>query len=138
MEATEITVKAMEWLTNAANQIGDFAKEEIPPFINEFLTWRFIDTAIDAAWSVVYIVPILIFFFFYSKKAWAWGIKYGKESDGISLLVPSVATGIAFIGLVVAFPLDEIKTMVKIKAAPKVYLIEEAANIIQTIRKESK
>jgi len=135
MEATEITVKAMEWLTNAANQIGDFAKEEIPPFINEFLTWRFIDTAIDAAWSVVYIVPILIFFFFYSKKAWAWGIKYGKESDGISLLVPSVATGIAFIGLVVAFPLDEIKTMVKIKAAPKVYLIEEAANIIQTIRK---
>jgi hypothetical protein len=28
--------------------------------------------------------------------------------------------------------------MVKIKAAPKVYLIEEAANIIQTIRKESK
>jgi len=138
MEATEITVKAMEWLTNAANQIGDFAKEEIPPFINEFLTWRFIDTAIDAAWSVVYIVPILIFFFFYSKKAWAWGIKYGKESDGISLLVPSVATGIAFIGLVVAFPLDEIKTMVKIKVVPKVYLIEEAANIIQTIRKESK
>jgi len=128
----------MEWLTNAANQIGDFAKEEIPPFINEFLTWRFIDTAIDAAWSVVYIVPILIFFFFYSKKAWAWGIKYGKESDGISLLVPSVATGIAFIGLVVAFPLDEIKTMVKIKVVPKVYLIEEAANIIQTIRKESK
>jgi len=27
---------------------------------------------------------------------------------------------------------------VKIKTAPKVYLIEEAANIIQTIRKESK
>jgi hypothetical protein len=138
MEANEITVKVMEWLSATANQVGNFAKEEIPPFIHEFLAWKFFETTIDAAWSLVYIIPILIFFFFYSKKAWVWGVKYGKESDGISLLLPSVATVIAFIGLVVAFPLDEIKTMVKIKTAPKVYLIEEAANIIQTIRKESK
>jgi hypothetical protein len=138
MEANEITVNVMEWLSATANQVGNFAKEEIPPFIHEFLAWKFFETTIDAAWSLVYIIPILIFFFFYSKKAWAWGVKYGKQSDGCSLLLPSVATVIAFIGLVVAFPLDEIKTMVKIKTAPKVYLIEEAANIIQTIRKESK
>ena len=138
MEATEITVKAMEWLTNAANQIGDFAKEEIPPFINEFLTWRFIDMAIDAAWSVVYIVPALIFFIFYCKKTWAWSEKHMKESDGASIFIAIIPTVAAFINIIVAFPLDEIKTMVKIKAAPKVYLIEEAANIIQTIRKESK
>jgi hypothetical protein len=138
MEANEITVKVMEWLGAAANQVGNFAKEEIPPFIHEFLAWKFLETSIDAAWSLVYIVPILIFFFFYSKKAWAWGVKYGEESDGISLLLPIVSMVLAFIGLVVAFPLDEIKTMVKIKTAPKVYLIEEAANIIQTIRKEGK
>jgi len=138
MEANEITVKVMEWLGAAANQVGNFAKEEIPPFIHEFLAWKFLETSIDAAWSLVYIIPILIFFFFYSKKAWAWGVKYGEESDGISLLLPIVSMVLAFIGLVAAFPLDEIKTMVKIKAAPKVYLIEEAANIIQTIRKEGK
>ncbi len=138
MEANEITVKVMEWLSATANQVGNFAKEEIPPFIHEFLAWKFFETTIDAAWSLVYIVPILIFFFFYSKKTWAWGVKYGEYSGGMSLLLPIVSMGIAFIGLVVAFPLDEIKTMVKIKTAPKVYLIEEAANIIQTIRKEGK
>lgn len=138
METKEITVKAMEWLTDAANQIGDFAKEEIPPFINEFLTWRFIDTAIDAAWSMVYILPALIFFIFYFKKLWAWATKHTDETDGASTFAAFFATVLACISILIAFPLDEIKTMVKIKAAPKVYLIEEAANIIQTIRKESK
>lgn len=138
MEANEITVKAMEWLTNAANQIGDLAKEEIPPFINEFLTWRFIDMAVDAAWSTVYILPALIFFIFYCKKTWAWAKKYMKESAGASIFIAIIPTFAAFIAIIIKFPLDEIKTMVKIKAAPKVYLIEEAANIIQTIRKESK
>ena len=138
METQEITLKVMEWLSAAANRVGDFAKEEIPPFIHEFLSWKFFEASIDAAWSLAYIIPILIFFFFYSKKAWAWGIKYGEESDGVALLLPVVATGIASIGLLVAFPLDEIKTMVKIKTAPKVYLIEEAANIIQNLQKGTK
>jgi phage-related holin len=87
---------------------------------------------------MVYIVPALIFFIFYCKKTWVWAKEHMEETDGASTFIAIIPTVAAFIAIIVAFPLDEIKTMVKIKAAPKVYLIEEAANIIQTIRKESK
>jgi hypothetical protein len=136
METQEITLKVMEWLNSTTNRIGDFAKEEIPPFIHEFLSWKFFEAAIDASWTLVYIAPLLIFLIFYSKRVWAWGVKYMDESGGISCAFSIIPILSASVISLAAFPLDEIKTMVKIKAAPKVYLIEEAANIIQNLREK--
>ena len=58
-------------------------------------------------------------------------LKYLDPSDGI-VLVPYIALNVISILLAVCnFPDEQIKDMIQISIAPKVYLIERAAEIIQ-------
>ena len=123
--------KVIEWIEQAASKISDFAVEHIPPFIHEYLTWKFWEAAV---YTCCYFVPIILMWVFYSvsiKKIWNWSKEQSPKSDGMSRLVPLALT----VGLLVItlgmFPIQPIMDMIQISLAPKVYILEQASQLVK-------
>jgi len=132
MKTEELSQQVFDYFTETVAKIGDFAAKEVPPFITEYLNWQFFNAAINVA---LWIVPFLLFigFLCFNLKKGNWA---QKELNGeavypvISLLV-SIGVSIGFLLSFFAKTVDDIKDMVQIKIAPKVYLIEKAAEIVK-------
>ena len=127
---TDLQTKVWEWIESSAQAIGDFAVKEIPPFIHEYLQWKFYEAAFDASFQMIFVLIGFVTLCLFGKTM-AWAKKYAKPSDGFSYVVPMVLTAIAAILVFAPFPRDQIKDMLQIKVAPKVYLVEKAAEIIK-------
>lgn len=126
----EITIKVMQWLESAAQQVGEFASKEIPPFVHEFLQWKFY----EAAYGVVIhlaIVAMAITLLCFTRKIMSWAERHSKASDGTSYLVPVASCCVVIVVFFTNSPVKEIKDMIQIKIAPKVYLVEKAAEILK-------
>lgn len=127
---TDLQTKVWQWIESSAQAIGDFAVKEIPPFIHEYLQWKFYDAAFDAACRMIFVIIGLVMTCYF-KKVMVWANKHADEEGGLSYLAVVVfgfVTGVFVLG---AFPNEQLKDMVQIKVAPKVYLIEKAAEIIK-------
>jgi hypothetical protein len=122
--------KVIQWIESTASKIGDFATEQIPPFITEYLTWKFWEAAFSASLYLI-LVAVAGVYLAYWKKIWAWNVKHFNNSDGISLLPVVLSAVILTLMLIFRFPYDEIKDMIQINIAPKVYLLEKASEIIK-------
>jgi hypothetical protein len=122
--------KVIQWIESTASKIGDFATEQIPPFITEYLTWKFWEAAFSASLYLI-LVAVAGVYLAYWKKIWAWNVKYFDRSDGVSLLPVCLSAALLTLMLVFNFPYDEIKDMIQINIAPKVYLLEKASEIIK-------
>ena len=120
----------MVWIEEAAKQVGDFAVQEIPPFIEEYLQWKFWEAAVETAVSMVALVPFIIALI-YCKRFWNWMMKHMVDSNGAAMIPYAAVNIICIILAVCNFPYEQIKDMIQISIAPKVYLIERAAEIIQ-------
>lgn len=130
METNKLQEKVVVWIEESAKQIGDFAVQEIPPFIEEYLQWKFWEASVETSIGMVALVPFIIALI-YCKRFWNWMLKYLDHSDGI-ILLPYIGINIICVLLAVSkFPDEQIKDMIQISIAPKVYLIERAAEIIQ-------
>ena len=132
METNELQTKLIMWLENAAQAIGDFATKEIPPFIHEYLQWKFFEACY---YTIIPIVCLLI-----SLYILRYGIKLlssEKDYGGfeiVPVIIGSLFTLCAFIATIVNC-IPNLKTAVQIKIAPKVYLIEQASEIIKGTNK---
>lgn len=122
--------KVIQWIESTASKIGDFATEQIPPFITEYLTWKFWEAAFSASLYLI-LVAVAGVYLAYWKKIWAWNVKYFHSSDGVSLLPVALSATLLTLMLFFNFPYDEIKDMIQINIAPKVYLLEKASEIIK-------
>ena len=122
--------KVIQWIESTAAKIGDFATEQIPPFITEYLTWKFWEAAFSASLYLI-LVAIAGVYLAYWKKIWAWNVKYFDSSDGISLLPVCLSAILLTLALFFNFPYNEIKDMIQINIAPKVYLLEKASELIK-------
>lgn len=122
--------KVIQWIESTASKIGDFATEQIPPFITEYLTWKFWEAAFSASLYLI-VLAVAGVYLAYWKKIWAWTMRNIDVGDGVSL-VPTLlsAVGVSLL-LVFQFPYDEIKDMIQINIAPKVYLLEKASELIK-------
>lgn len=128
---TKLQDQVLEWISSTAEKIGDFATTQIPPFINEYLTWKFIEALVTTSYVGGLLMILFVAFCLRIKRLVKWAIESSEDTDGISWLVPITLT-IATVSIIIGnFPIDEIKTMIQIKVAPKVYLIESAAKIIK-------
>lgn len=127
---SELQTKVVNWLETAAQKVGEFASNEIPPFIHEYLNWKFLEAALNAG---LFMIPVLIGFYVLLKwkSLLGWAKKYSNDSEGFSWLgfVFSLLGAVALI--VCFFPKSEILDMVQIKIAPKVYLVTKAHEIIK-------
>ena len=122
--------KVIQWIESTASKIGDFATEQIPPFITEYLTWKFWEAAFSASMYLI-VLAVAGVYLAYWKKIWAWTMEDFDGSDGISLLPTLIsAVGVSLL-LIFNFPYDEIKDMIQITIAPKVYLLEKTAELIK-------
>lgn len=122
--------KVIQWIESTASKIGDFATEQIPPFITEYLTWKFWEAAFSASLYLI-LVAVAGVYLAYWKKLWAWNVKHFDRTDGISLLPVALSATLLTLMLFFNFPYDEIKDMIQINIAPKVYLLEKASEIIK-------
>lgn len=121
--------KVIQWIESAASKISDFAVEQVPPFITEYLNWKFWEAFTH---TVIFMIPILIIWGLYIRfRKFIWGLVF-KDGDIDALVVPVVAaTAILILITCAAFPLEHIKDMIQISIAPKVYLLEKAAEIVK-------
>ena len=124
----ELQNKVFSWVAETADKIGEWGGKEIPSFITEFLTWRFYENVISIA---VYLLLIVVAAIVIAKVLIPL-IKFINSTSYEELIGFPIAVIVLVSGaLLVNFPVEEIKDCVKIKVAPKVYLIEEAAKLIK-------
>lgn len=131
----KLTERMVEWVSKTAETIGDFAAKEIPPFINEYLTWKFYEAAFGAACAGFVLLLCVIFWVFFLKKLIMWGYENNKASEGFVWL-PVGLSSVASVALFFSFfPRQEIKDMIQIRYAPKVYLLEKAGELYKESKK---
>lgn len=126
----ELTKKVIEWVETSSQKISDFATSEIPPFINEYLNWKFWEAGIGC---VFWMVPWLMALYFICRVRYFFNLadKYSKSSEGFTGFIFIIVGVLSIPTIIFAFPKEEIKDMIQIKIAPKVYLIEKAKDIIK-------
>lgn len=136
IEKEEVMQKLGDWIAKTTEQIGDFASREIPPFIHEYLQWKFYENVI----SIVFYFSVIIFMIgliVATFKLSVYGFKKHKENrhadwdalhyiSGIACLTLSILSLVFF---PICFPLNSIKNCVQIKIAPKVYLLEQSVEL---------
>lgn len=128
--------RVFEWVSTTAQSIGEWTAREVPLFITEYLTWKFWENMIGIGMYVLGAIIAITVLYQFKKRILGKFMEYSRE-EGCE---PEVFFGwFAIVGvhilaitmLCVNFPIDNIFTCVKIKIAPKVYLIEEASKLIK-------
>lgn len=134
----ELQQKVFSWITEVTAKIGDWTCQQLPPFVNEYLQWKFFENLMYCGISIAGLLLLLIgSIVFYKIARWA----YEKSDDGcedvcvmatVANGILGVVCGLALFGfLVQGNYIDHGMEAAKIKMAPKVYLMEQASKFIK-------
>ena len=102
----------LEKALNLAEKSGEFAIEQAPLLLQEFYKWH---TASYVMGSLLFIVPLILFIYFYKKSDWDYG-------DGF-IEIMSIVFGVLSFSSIIASIIN-IYNLVFILVAPKLYIIE--------------
>lgn len=122
---TQVVIETIEESKKVLGEGFDFAKEQTPLIIKEFLAWRFWEHTILAVLLFGVLVVCLVLA---RKLVKAW--------HGFSDL--AIAPTFAAVGLVIVIPIAAIGATqhalqaIKVGISPRVYLVEFAAETIKT------
>ena len=107
----------------------DFAQEQAPMVVNEFVTWKFYEALTN---FVLYMIPVVIML-----SIIIYAIRYfrsdKKKSDEVCVTL-GIATLLSIVfssGIFSIHIVPTINTMVKAKIAPRVFVIEWITNQIK-------
>jgi hypothetical protein len=132
MDTTKIQEQVTEYIKVSAEKIGDFASKEIPPFIHEYITWKFYENLFPITLYVLFLLILTLVVCKFITPFWRWAFNTSeKENDRIYFIGPAIATFLMTVVVLFAFPYDNIKNCIQIKVAPKVYLLEQVTEIIK-------
>jgi hypothetical protein len=126
----ELQNKVVQWIESSAQAIGDFAVKEIPPFIHEYLQWKFVEALSKG--GICFTLACIISFFLYKgiRKVGNWFTS--EECDpGVIFLGVGVIIGLVANIRLFIYSCTNLLDSLQIKLAPKVYLIEKAAELIK-------
>lgn len=129
METNKLTDKLVQWVESAAQKVGDFATTEIPPFVHEYLTWKFWEAGVNVfTWAACTLGFISIWSMWWKKRKKEI---IDGDTEAVVFAFGGVfsITAIIIAGIMFAFP--SAKDMIQIKIAPKVYLVEKISEIIK-------
>jgi len=128
----ELETKLIGWLETSAQAIGDFASKEVPPFIHEYLHWKFLECFYTPCASFILCVIFLIITLL---SASAHNNPKGNyyKNEGVAGIV-GFSTAVSFIAFTTLTfsTLWNVKEAIQIKVAPKVYLMEKATELIKS------
>lgn len=141
-----MTEQLGQWIAKTADQIGDYAAVQIPPLITEYLQWKFLENVA----SIGFMFLVILGFFVVCRMIRKWAKNSidainkdpkmddnQKEKDCIPIILFGrlLPLAVFFIATAFAFPSTEIKDCIKIKYAPKVYLIEEGVRLAKEMKR---
>lgn len=113
---TQILIETINQTKTVIGQGADFAKEQIPLVVNEFLLWNF--------WSDIGIMILLFISAFIFFKVCKWAInKVNLSRDEEPWILLAILAGIGIIPCLIGAFVHGFDAM-KIKVAPRVYIIE--------------
>lgn len=126
----EITIKLMEKILQYANNTEAFLNEEVPIYIKEILEFNFYNELFYLIGSLV----IILVSVYVVKRNIPLMIKYEEEDNNtkttyhgvISLLFGVI--GVLYVLILFINGYNSIETMIKIKTAPRVYIVEYITN----------
>lgn len=134
----ELQNKIYNWIAEVSGKIGDWTAEQLPPFINEYLQWKFLEHSMGC---VLQVFGILILFgtvtllFHIAKKL---NNTYNKTQNEDYLYGTVMSGAGATLSLAIAIGLlcegswyDNGMSAIKIKIAPKVYMLEQVTKFIK-------
>ena len=101
-------------------QAVDFAMQQAPLVVQEFLSWKMSEAIINLIFFGAAFVIAFCFFVFLIKKA----NKYIHSEAIVAIGLGMVGTLVIMISLLFNFIKPDIQTIMKIKLAPRVYIIE--------------
>lgn len=108
-------------------KVTAFAQEQIPLVATEFLKWKFLE---DMLWIVIGLT-IMFLFWTFSFRLFKSAKRTGdSDTDFGAWIVLVMGTILPMIFCILPHTFDALK----IKSAPKLYLIEKASSIIQRHR----
>lgn len=110
----------------------DFAQEQTPLVVEEFCRWKFAESIIDASIQII----LICFLAWLAKKSFKWyqdSIKEFTIVVNALILAASIITSIVFVSGV----WDNAKNAIKIKIAPRVYLIDYVAEKLAPQKKSN-
>jgi hypothetical protein len=105
----------------------DFAQEQAPMVVQEFLTWKFAQSVI---WTVVGVIALVVLtvIFLKLKKLAVENANTGLDVLGFFGMVICIITFLCVCGGCV---IPNVEQMVKVKVAPRVYIIEWVSDQVQ-------
>ncbi len=118
-EAQKILVDLLKKATDGIDSAVTFSQQQIPDVINQLLVWNAVSSAItQAICTVITIIIVTV-----CVKVW----RKSYDDDAITL-----ATFLSFAACVITIPVFFCNfDWLKIWIAPKLYLIEYAASLVQ-------
>ena len=135
MDKEQIQTKVFEWVQGAAEKVGEFAEKEVPPFIHEYLTWKFYEALVPIILYSLFLIGVFVFLRKPIKWGWEWCIQEMEDSGGVSIGVGGLISAFCLIAAAMLFPYGHIMTCIQIKIAPKIFLVEKASEIIKESQK---
>lgn len=131
MDTNKLTDKLIEWVETAAQKVGDFASNEIPPFVHEYLTWKFWEAGVSVAACAAFIIGFICIWAIWWVKHKAKIMKCAYEGEVICFTFGGILLSIISIFIFFHEFAPSAKDMIQIKVAPKVYLIERINDIVK-------
>ena len=113
------------WIIEQASNVTNWANAEVPLFIQEFLIWNFYSGLINIV-GILILLVITFGLYIKFKKYLVESFKNGEPLMALSLVFIIPLVIFLVIGLFCS-----VKDVIQIKVAPKVYLIEKAAEMIK-------
>lgn len=117
-KASEVLISMIDVTVKSMNDVIEFGKQQIPEVIHQLLMWEMTKASVGVIVGILILIGTYIFY----RKACEWC----KES-------PENAP--AHIGTILLFSvgaflfISQLLTVLQIWVAPKVFLIQEAANL---------
>ena len=113
----------------------DFAQEQAPLVVQEFLTWRFSQAIITLVFSLL----ILLAFGWLVKKSIDFVRQAPDDVDHFFCgVLGTIIAGAIFLVVMINATVPAVETIVKVKVAPRIYLIEWTTDQIKEMNASSK
>lgn len=126
-------LSVLQSTVDAATAAKNFLVAEVPDVIHQLLVWKAVRAGtLAAVWLVVLVLVITL-----SVKLWcaskAYKPRNAYDGDAGYLLAASVAAAVVAI-LPCVMVVNQLMTLLQILVAPKIYLIEYAAQLARSLK----
>lgn len=119
----QVLVDTIHKVGDLTSQAIDFASDQIPDVIHQLLVYKL---AVNLFYFIASIIFVVIFIWGWHKIK-AWGI---ENQDDEPIIVYSTIGGVVSSGIII-HAMCRLTTILEIWLAPKLYLIEYAAEIMK-------